>query len=240
LSLAEVDGDDSEVKNERVDERHVVLNLLLLTVGGRGELDASLDHREDVGRFLALEVLVERRTEVGGAESGGEVGEERRGPLSVRKDLELETGLERVGKAELGRDRERRKDEVVELSASRRDGVAKSVGGLTEEVGEVVKEDEEDALGSDVEGAGRLGELGATEEGREETEEGDELAKERSPSLEVERSVNIERERWRAKQTSRSGIVSNLGMKSRCETRATQLNVNPGKKRGCRVLREWL
>lgn len=141
-------------------------------------------------------------------------------------------------------DGESAEDEVVQLDALGRDDVAQGEERLREEVGEVVEEDEDDALGAEVEGPGGVSELATAEEGRQETEERDELAVERRPALCAKRSgVSSALREVRLSPpmlTSLSFIIKSLGIKRRCEMRPTQEKVNPGKKRGWSVLSEWL
>lgn len=106
-----------------------------------------------------------------------------RSDLSFGECLKLESRLERVGESDSSVNGEGAKYKVVKLDAGRRNGVSKGVVSLREELGEVVEEDEEDSLSSDVECSCRIGELASAKEGSEESHECDELTEERSPTL---------------------------------------------------------
>lgn len=137
---------------------------------------------------MSREVLIDRGTKVTGRESDSVVGQEGRCELSFWEEFELESGLKRVGEADTSIHRESAKYKVVELDARGRNRVAEGVVSLRKEFGEVVKEDEEDSLSSDVECTSCVGELSFTKEGCEETHESDQLTKERGPSLCIDAS----------------------------------------------------
>lgn len=126
--------------------------------------------------------------------------------------------MKRVGEADTSIHGESAKYKVVELDARGRNRVAEGVVSLRKEFGEVVKEDEEDSLSSDVECTSGVGKLSFAKEGCEETHESDQLTKERGPSLCIEGSVR-ERMNQISRQsvgrTSRSSTANNFGMNSR-------------------------
>lgn len=142
--------------------------------------------RDECRRLLRREVLIERAADTRRRERDRVVGEEARRDLGLGEDFELECRLERVGKADSSVDGEGAKYKVVELDARRGNDISKGVVSLREELGEVVEEDEEDSLSSNVERSSRVGELATTEEGSEESHERDELSEERSPALSIE------------------------------------------------------
>lgn len=99
------------------------------------------------------------------------------------KGLERHASEMRVREHDCGR--ESTEDDVSELDATRRDRVAEREVVLTEEVREIVEDDQEQAKDSTVEVSFGLPEVSVFQEGLKELEEGEQEFVEGSPTLTI-------------------------------------------------------
>mmetsp|Transcript_8574 Transcript_8574/g.22973 ORF Transcript_8574/g.22973 Transcript_8574/m.22973 type:complete len:294 (-) Transcript_8574:5821-6702(-) len=175
----------SHVQHEAVDQVHVVVcagggNL----VGGEGDALHQVLHEAarlacaQVAIHLALDVVRQQAIWVGQA----------RGHADLRQQVHLEVGRERVRQAHIAW--EGRQDEVAHLHAGGRDVVAQGEVVLTQELREVVQQDQQQAQRACVHGAHGGAEVGHAQVGLHEAQQRQQQALIQRPALRL----------WRAQQ----------------------------------------